>query len=50
MVNIKSNKWQEISLNYEKERETCSIPALISDNLIVSLIKKSDKDILDFGA
>jgi len=50
MVNITSNKWQEISLNYEKERETCSIPALVSDNFVTNLIKKSDKNILDFWA
>jgi len=50
MVSIKSNKWQEISLNYAQERDAYSIPALISDKLIVDLIKKSDKNILDFGA
>lgn len=50
MVSIKSRKRKEISLNYKKERKSISIPALVSDEFVINLVKKTDKKILDFWA
>lgn len=44
------NQWEHIADNYEKEREVLSFPALLLDDLVVSMISRKAKQVLDYGA